>query len=170
MESVTHTFSHEKRPNGNLFSQLLIILSDGRGLTVSGKDRLLKSVRHAMAQNIFVVFIILDNLNHDKSTSIFQINEAIFVGDKVRKSARPRLFVSRIRFVGRISFVFGKFSFSVLLGDTKFGNVTACFDRCVATIFGIDDNKSTQSSVMFANQKIVLVSVVFPCCFSSFCY
>ena len=83
MESVTFTFSKEKAPVGNVFSQLLIILSDGRGLTVSGKDRLLKSVRQAMSQNIFVVFIILDNINQEKSTSIFQINEAIFLGDKV---------------------------------------------------------------------------------------
>ncbi|CAF3258539.1 unnamed protein product [Rotaria sp. Silwood2] len=83
MESVTYTFSKEKVQTSNPLSQLLIILSDGRGLTVSGKDRLLKSVRHAMSQNIFVVFVILDNINHEKSSSIFQINEAIFVGDKV---------------------------------------------------------------------------------------
>ncbi|CAF3764108.1 unnamed protein product [Adineta steineri] len=83
MESVTHTFSKEKIQTSNPLSQLLIILSDGRGLTVSGKDRLLKSVRHAMSQNIFIVFVILDNINHEKSTSIFQINEAIFNGDKV---------------------------------------------------------------------------------------
>jgi midasin (ATPase involved in ribosome maturation) len=88
MESVTHTFSNEKRPTSSLLSQLLIILSDGRGLTVSGKDRLLKSVRHAMSQNIFVVFVILDSLNQEKSTSIFQINEAIFNGDKVRRCRR----------------------------------------------------------------------------------
>ena len=83
MESVTSTFAKEKLPISNPLSQLLIILSDGRGLTVSGKDRLLKSVRHAMSQNIFVVFVILDNLSQQKSTSIFQINEAIFNGDKV---------------------------------------------------------------------------------------
>ncbi|CAM4775034.1 unnamed protein product [Rotaria magnacalcarata] len=83
MESVTHTFNKEKLQTSNPLSQLLIILSDGRGLTVSGKDRLLKSVRHAMSQNIFVVFVILDNINHEKSSSIFQINEAVFVGDKV---------------------------------------------------------------------------------------
>lgn len=88
MESVTHTFSKEKIQTLNPLSQLLIILSDGRGLTVSGKDRLLKSVRQAIAQNIFVVFIILDNINHDKSTSIFQINEAIFNGDKVNKKTK----------------------------------------------------------------------------------
>ena len=84
MESVTYTFSTEKIQTSNPLSQLLIILSDGRGLTVSGKDRLLKSVRHAMSQNIFVVFVILDNVNHEKSTSIFEINEAIFLGEKVR--------------------------------------------------------------------------------------
>ncbi|CAF1389080.1 unnamed protein product, partial [Rotaria sp. Silwood1] len=83
MESVTYTFSKEKVQISNPLSQLLIILSDGRGLTVSGKDRLLKSVRHAMSQNIFIVFVILDNINHEKSSSIFQINEAIFVDDKV---------------------------------------------------------------------------------------
>ena len=86
MESVTYTFSKEKIQTSNPLSQLLIILSDGRGLTVSGKDRLLKSVRHAMSQNIFVVFVILDNVNHEKSTSIFEINEAIFSGEKVRSS------------------------------------------------------------------------------------
>lgn len=85
MESVIHTFHKEKIQTLNPLSQLLIILSDGRGLTVSGKDRLLKSVRNAMSQNIFVVFIILDNINHEKSSSIFQINEAVFVGDKVKR-------------------------------------------------------------------------------------
>lgn len=85
MESITSTFHREKLPVNHPLSQLLIILSDGRGLTVSGKDRLLKSVRHAMSQNIFIVFVILDNINQDKSTSIFQINEAIFNGDKVRQ-------------------------------------------------------------------------------------
>lgn len=85
MESVIHTFNKEKIQTLNPLSQLLIILSDGRGLTVSGKDRLLKSVRNAMSQNIFVVFIILDNINHEKSSSIFQINEAVFVGDKVKR-------------------------------------------------------------------------------------
>ena len=83
MESITSTFHREKLPVNHPLSQLLIILSDGRGLTVSGKDRLLKSVRHAMSQNIFIVFVILDNINQEKSTSIFQINEAIFNGDKV---------------------------------------------------------------------------------------
>ena len=86
MESVTSTFHQEKLPVSHPLSQLLIILSDGRGLTVSGKDRLLKSVRHAMSQNIFIVFVILDNINQEKSTSIFQINEAIFNGDKVSES------------------------------------------------------------------------------------
>ena len=87
MESVSQTFSKEKVPTAGVFSQLLIILSDGRGLTVSGKDRLLKSVRQAMSQNIFVVFVILDNIQQEKSTSIFQINEAVFVGEKVRRSS-----------------------------------------------------------------------------------
>ena len=86
MESVIQTFNEEKLPISNPLSQLLIILSDGRGLTVSGKDRLLRSVRQAMSQNIFVVFVILDNTNQEKSTSIFQINEALFIGDKVNKN------------------------------------------------------------------------------------
>ena len=85
MESVIHTFSTEKIRTSNSLSQLLIILSDGRGLTVSGKDRLLRSVRHAMSQNIFIVFVILDNINHQESTSIFEINEAIFIDDKVNQ-------------------------------------------------------------------------------------
>jgi hypothetical protein len=43
-----------------------------------------------MKIDIFVVFIILDNINHEKSTSIFQINEAIFIGDKVNKNTKKR--------------------------------------------------------------------------------
>eukprot|EP00112_Aurelia_sp_Birch-Aquarium-sp1_P018771 Seg453.13 transcript_id=Seg453.13/GoldUCD/mRNA.D3Y31 product=Midasin protein_id=Seg453.13/GoldUCD/D3Y31 len=57
-------------------SQLLLIVSDGRGIFLEGKEVVERSVRHAREAGIFIVFIILDNpSNRD---SILDIRIPIF--------------------------------------------------------------------------------------------
>ncbi|XP_063773055.1 midasin [Pseudophryne corroboree] len=61
-------------------AQLLIIVSDGRGLFVEGKDRVTRAVQAARNANIFIIFIILDNpLSKD---SILDIKVPIFTDPK----------------------------------------------------------------------------------------
>ncbi|KAM4043140.1 midasin isoform 2-T2 [Anomaloglossus baeobatrachus] len=57
-------------------AQLLIIVSDGRGLFVEGKDRVTKAIKSARNANIFIIFIILDSpISKD---SILNIKMPIF--------------------------------------------------------------------------------------------
>ena len=42
-------------------AQLLLVVSDGRGLFFEGKDRVLAAVQAARNANIFVIFVVLDN-------------------------------------------------------------------------------------------------------------
>ena len=42
-------------------SQLLLIVSDGRGLFLEGMEAVKSSVRQAMEANVFVVFVVIDN-------------------------------------------------------------------------------------------------------------
>lgn len=42
-------------------SQLLLIMSDGRGLFLEGKEVVQQAVRKAREANIFLVFVIIDN-------------------------------------------------------------------------------------------------------------
>ena len=42
-------------------SQLLLVVSDGRGLFLEGMDTVAKAVRQAREANIFLVFIVIDN-------------------------------------------------------------------------------------------------------------
>lgn len=44
-------------------SQLLLIVSDGRGLFLEGKERVAAAVQAARSANIFVIFVVLDNPN-----------------------------------------------------------------------------------------------------------
>ncbi len=44
-------------------SQLLLIVSDGRGLFLEGKERVGAAVQAARSANIFVIFVVLDNPN-----------------------------------------------------------------------------------------------------------
>lgn len=61
-------------------SKLLIILSDGRGVFYEGIDKVKNSVRHALAEGIFIVFVILDIT--DKSTaSIYDIKMPVYTPD-----------------------------------------------------------------------------------------
>lgn len=42
-------------------AQLLLVVSDGRGLFLEGKDRVLAAVQAARSANIFVIFVVLDS-------------------------------------------------------------------------------------------------------------
>lgn len=44
-------------------AQLLLIVSDGRGLFLEGKERVLAAVQAARSANVFVIFVVLDNPN-----------------------------------------------------------------------------------------------------------
>lgn len=44
-------------------AQLLLIVSDGRGLFLEGKERVLAAVQAAQNANIFIIFVVLDNPN-----------------------------------------------------------------------------------------------------------
>lgn len=44
-------------------AQLLLIVSDGRGLFLEGKERVTAAVRAARSANIFIIFVALDNPN-----------------------------------------------------------------------------------------------------------
>ncbi|XP_007484380.2 midasin isoform X1 [Monodelphis domestica] len=59
-------------------AQLLLIVSDGRGLFLEGKDRVTAAVQTARNANIFVIFVILDNPN--SRDSILDIKVPVFKG------------------------------------------------------------------------------------------
>ena len=73
LETRQHHQSQISNPN---LSQLLLIVSDGRGLFAEGVDFVKAAVRQAHSSNIFVVFVVLDNpLNKD---SILDIRIPVF--------------------------------------------------------------------------------------------
>ncbi|NXX88474.1 MDN1 protein, partial [Centropus bengalensis] len=59
-------------------AQLLLIVSDGRGLFLEGKERVTAAVQAARNASIFVIFVVLDNPN--SRDSILDINVPIFKG------------------------------------------------------------------------------------------
>ncbi|XP_056150027.1 midasin [Lampris incognitus] len=59
-------------------AQLLLIVSDGRGLFLEGKERVSASVMAARNANVFVIFVVLDNPN--SRDSILDIKVPIFKG------------------------------------------------------------------------------------------
>ena len=61
--------------HGRCTSQLLLILSDGRGIYNEGKDKVLEHVRKLKLANIFVVFLIIENENSD---SVLDMKMALF--------------------------------------------------------------------------------------------
>ncbi|KAK9531216.1 hypothetical protein VZT92_010656 [Zoarces viviparus] len=59
-------------------AQLLVIVSDGRGLFLEGKERVSAAVRAARSANVFIIFVVLDNPN--SRDSILDIKVPIFKG------------------------------------------------------------------------------------------
>lgn len=66
-------------------SKLLIILSDGRGVFYEGIDKVKSSVQRALAQGIFIVFVILD-ITDKSAASIYDIKMPVYTpNNAVRK-------------------------------------------------------------------------------------
>uniref|UniRef100_A0A3Q4BJ07 Midasin n=1 Tax=Mola mola TaxID=94237 RepID=A0A3Q4BJ07_MOLML len=61
-------------------AQLLLIVSDGRGLFLEGKDRVTAAVQAACSANVFIIFVVLDNPN--SRDSILDIKVPIFKGPR----------------------------------------------------------------------------------------
>ncbi|XP_076780137.1 midasin isoform X2 [Arvicanthis niloticus] len=81
LESVAKMFAAAQKLSQNVSpetAQLLLIVSDGRGLFLEGKDRVLAAVQAAQNANIFVIFVVLDDPN--SRDSILDIKVPIFKG------------------------------------------------------------------------------------------
>ncbi|KAF4092103.1 hypothetical protein AMELA_G00017110 [Ameiurus melas] len=70
---------HQNPSSANTeMAQLLLIVSDGRGLFLEGKERVAAAVQAARSANVFVIFVVLDNPN--SRDSILDIKVPIFKG------------------------------------------------------------------------------------------
>uniref|UniRef100_UPI003BEF4C69 NDE1 n=1 Tax=Homo sapiens TaxID=9606 RepID=UPI003BEF4C69 len=81
LESVANMFAAAQQLSQNISSetaQLLLVVSDGRGLFLEGKERVLAAVQAARNANIFVIFVVLDNPS--SRDSILDIKVPIFKG------------------------------------------------------------------------------------------
>ncbi|XP_057208356.1 midasin isoform X2 [Triplophysa rosa] len=82
LETSTNMFvaarEHNPGSTNTETSQLLLIVSDGRGLFLEGKERVAAAVQAARSANIFVIFVVLDNPN--SRDSILDIKVPIFKG------------------------------------------------------------------------------------------
>ncbi|XP_020142630.2 midasin isoform X1 [Microcebus murinus] len=81
LESVANMFVAAQQFSQNISpetAQLLLIVSDGRGLFLEGKERVLAAVQAAQNANIFVIFVVLDNPS--SRDSILDIKVPIFKG------------------------------------------------------------------------------------------
>uniref|UniRef100_A0A8D0DW25 Midasin n=1 Tax=Salvator merianae TaxID=96440 RepID=A0A8D0DW25_SALMN len=79
LESSTNMFAAAQQLSQNLNSetaQLLLIVSDGRGLFLEGKERVQAAVQAVQNANIFIIFVVLDNPN--SRDSILDIKVPIF--------------------------------------------------------------------------------------------
>ncbi|XP_010150908.1 PREDICTED: midasin, partial [Eurypyga helias] len=66
LESSANMFAAAQQLSQNInpeTAQLLLIVSDGRGLFLEGKERVTAAVQAAQNANIFVIFVVLDNPN-----------------------------------------------------------------------------------------------------------
>ncbi|XP_066850638.1 midasin isoform X2 [Anser cygnoides] len=81
LESSSSMFAAAQQLSQNInpeTAQLLLIVSDGRGLFLEGKERVTAAVQAAQNANIFVIFVVLDNPN--SRDSILDIKVPIFKG------------------------------------------------------------------------------------------
>ncbi|XP_058163130.1 midasin isoform X2 [Dasypus novemcinctus] len=81
LESSVNMFAAAQQLSQNISpetAQLLLVVSDGRGLFLEGKERVLAAVQAAWNANIFVIFVVLDNPN--SRDSILDIKVPIFKG------------------------------------------------------------------------------------------
>ncbi|XP_061479315.1 midasin isoform X2 [Rhineura floridana] len=81
LESSTNMFAAAQQFSQNInpdTAQLLLIVSDGRGLFLEGKERVTAAVQCVQNANIFVIFVVLDNPN--SRDSILDIKVPVFKG------------------------------------------------------------------------------------------
>jgi midasin len=81
LESVANMFAAAQQLSQNISpetAQLLLIVSDGRGLFLEGKERVLAAVQATWNANIFVIFVVLDNPS--SRDSILDIKVPVFKG------------------------------------------------------------------------------------------
>ncbi|XP_069866566.1 midasin isoform X1 [Dipodomys merriami] len=81
LEAVPNMFAAAQQLSHNInpeTAQLLLIVSDGRGLFLEGKERVLAAVQASRNANIFVIFVVLDNPS--SRDSILDIKVPIFKG------------------------------------------------------------------------------------------
>uniref|UniRef100_A0A452IKR6 Midasin n=1 Tax=Gopherus agassizii TaxID=38772 RepID=A0A452IKR6_9SAUR len=79
LESSANMFAAAQQLSQNInpeTAQLLLIVSDGRGLFLEGKERVTAAVQAAQNANIFVIFVVLDNPN--SRDSILDIKVPVF--------------------------------------------------------------------------------------------
>ncbi|KAL7987892.1 hypothetical protein Chor_006811, partial [Crotalus horridus] len=79
LESSINMFAAAQHLSSNISpetAQLLLIVSDGRGLFLEGKERVKAAVQSVQNANIFVIFVILDNPN--SRDSILDIKVPLF--------------------------------------------------------------------------------------------
>ncbi|XP_067882619.1 midasin [Heterodontus francisci] len=79
LESAASMFvaaQHHSQQRNPETAQLLLIVSDGRGLFLEGKERVTAAVEAARHSNVFVIFVVLDN--PDSKDSILDIKVPIF--------------------------------------------------------------------------------------------
>uniref|UniRef100_A0A2D4FHY9 VWFA domain-containing protein n=2 Tax=Micrurus TaxID=8634 RepID=A0A2D4FHY9_MICCO len=79
LESSINMFAAAQHLSSNInpeTAQLLLIVSDGRGLFLEGKERVKAAVQSVQNANIFVIFVILDNPN--SRDSILDIKVPVF--------------------------------------------------------------------------------------------
>uniref|UniRef100_A0A3Q2XAQ0 Midasin AAA ATPase 1 n=1 Tax=Hippocampus comes TaxID=109280 RepID=A0A3Q2XAQ0_HIPCM len=82
LESATKMFLAARkqifRSTNSETAQLLIIVSDGRGLFLEGNQRVMAAVQAARSANVFLIFVVLDNPN--SRDSILDIKVPLFKG------------------------------------------------------------------------------------------
>uniref|UniRef100_A0A915IPR2 Midasin n=1 Tax=Romanomermis culicivorax TaxID=13658 RepID=A0A915IPR2_ROMCU len=72
-ENLTSSISSR---NSDLPAQLLLIVSDGRGIFGPGMEKVKSAVQKAISRQLFIVFVILDNPNN--KDSIMDIKVPLF--------------------------------------------------------------------------------------------
>ncbi|KAM9782721.1 LOW QUALITY PROTEIN: midasin [Neosynchiropus ocellatus] len=82
LETSTSMFVAARQQNSGTANsetaQLLLVISDGRGLFLEGKERVTAAVQAARSANVFIIFVVLDNPN--SRDSILDIKVPIFKG------------------------------------------------------------------------------------------
>lgn len=77
-----------KTSYGSSTAQLLLILSDGRGIYNEGKDKVLELIRRLRLANVFIVFVIIEN---ESTESVLDMKMAVFDDESAGPKVVPYL-------------------------------------------------------------------------------